>query len=75
MSSNVVQLVEIAVEYGVEHLGSNMAATTVYTVRTAPRMRYMTQLSMAAWRGYANHLLDRTKYVGSGQSAPKRAQI
>jgi len=35
----------------------------------------MTQLSMAAWRGYANLLLDRTKYVGSGQSAPNRAQI
>jgi hypothetical protein len=28
MSSNVVAMVETAVEYGVEHLGRNMAATT-----------------------------------------------
>jgi hypothetical protein len=53
MSSNVVQLVETTlVEYGAEHLGRNMAATTVNTLRTALRRRYMTQLSMAAWRGY-----------------------
>ena len=75
MSSNVVQLVETAVEYGVEHLGRNMAATTVETVRNALRRRYMTQLSMTARRGYANLLLDRTKYVGSGQLAPNRAPI
>ena len=31
MSSNVVQLVETAVEYGVEHIGRNMAAMTVDT--------------------------------------------
>jgi hypothetical protein len=37
--------------------------------------RYKTQLSMATWRGYANLLLDRTKYVGMGQAAPKRAHI
>jgi hypothetical protein len=37
MSSNVVQLVETAVEYGVEHLGRNMAATTVDKVRTVER--------------------------------------
>ena len=59
MSSNVVALVETAVKYGVEHLGWNMAATTVDTVRTSLRRRYMTQLSMAAWRGYANLLHDQ----------------
>jgi hypothetical protein len=75
MSSNVVQLVENAVEYGVEHLGRNMATTAVGTVRTALRRRYTTQLSMAAWRGYANFLLHRTKYVGSGQSAPNMAHV
>jgi hypothetical protein len=48
MSSNVVNLVETAVKYGVEHLGRNMAATTVNTVRAAMRKRYMTHLSMAA---------------------------
>ena len=62
-------------EYGVEHLGRNMAATTVDTVRTALRRRYMNQLSMAAWRGYANLLLDKTKYVGIGLSSPNKAQI
>ena len=49
-----------------EHLGRNMAATTVDTVRVALRKRYKTHLSMAAWRRYANLLLDRTKYVGTG---------
>ena len=42
MSSNVVSLVETAVENGVEHLGRNMAATTVDTVRAALRKRYIT---------------------------------
>ena len=42
MSSNVVSLVETAVEYGVEHLGRNMTATTVDRVRDALRRRYMT---------------------------------
>jgi len=75
MSSNIVQMVETAEEYGVEHLGRNMAATTVDTVRTALRRRYRTHLSMAAWRGYANLLPDKTKYVGSGQSAPNTAHV
>jgi hypothetical protein len=75
MSSNVVGLVETAVEYGVEHLGRNMAATTVDTVRTDLRMRYKTQLSMASWRGYANLLLDKTKYVGTCQLVANKAQI
>ena len=57
MSSNVVGLVETAVEYGVEHLDRNMAATTVDTVRTALRRRYMTQISMATWMRFANLLL------------------
>ena len=35
----------------------------------------MTQLYMAAWRGYANLLLGMTKYVGTGQAAPNNAQI
>ena len=62
-------------ECGVEHLGRNMAATTVDTMREALRMRYMTHLSIAAWRGYANLLLDRTKYVGTSHTSPNRAQI
>ena len=61
MSSKVVSLVETAVEYKLEHLGRNMAATTVDIARAALRRRYRTQLSMATWRGYVNLLLDMTK--------------
>jgi hypothetical protein len=75
MSSNVGELVETVVEYGVEHLGRNMAATTVETIRVALRRRYKTQLFIATWRGYANLLLVRTKYVGSGQAVHNKAQI
>ena len=66
MSSNLWALIETAVEYGVEHLGKNMGATTVDTVRLDLLRRYKTQLSMAAWRGYANLPLYRTKNVGTG---------
>jgi hypothetical protein len=75
MSSNMGELVETEIEYGVENIGRNMAATTVETVRVALRRRYKAQLSMAAWRGYANLLLERTKYVRMGQAAPNGAQI
>jgi hypothetical protein len=33
MSSNVRELIEMAVEYGVEHLGRNMAVTSMDIVR------------------------------------------
>ena len=75
MSSNIVSLVETAVEYGVEHLGRNKTATTVDRVRAALRRRYITRLLMAAWRKYANLLLDRTKYVGTCHVVANRAQI
>ncbi len=42
MSANVKEVVDMAVEYGVEHLGCTMAATTVDGVRTALRRRYRT---------------------------------
>ena len=47
MSSNVKEVVNMAVEYGVEHLDRRMAATIVDGVRTTLRRRYKTQLSMA----------------------------
>jgi hypothetical protein len=47
MSSSVKEVVNMAVEYGVEHLGRTMAATTVDGARTILRRRYMTQLSLA----------------------------
>ncbi len=65
MSANVKEVVDMAVNYGVEHLGRTMAATAVDGVRTTLRRRYMTQLFMAVWRGYANLILDRVKYVGA----------
>jgi len=47
MSSNVKEVVDMAVDYGVEHLGRTMAATTVDGVKTTLRRRYKTQWSMA----------------------------
>ena len=60
--SNVRELVEIAVEYGAEHLGRNIAAPTIDVIKATLRRRYRTQLSMAAWKGCANLVLDKTKY-------------
>ena len=65
MSSKVKGVVNMAVEYGVEHLGRTMAATTVDGVRTTLRRRYKSRLSMTVWRGYANLILVRVKYVGT----------
>ena len=61
MSSNVKDIVEITVEYGVKHVDVIMAAMTPDVVIMALRRKYITQLSLAAWRGYANLILDRTK--------------
>ena len=75
ISSNVKDFIETKVEYGVEHLGRTMAATTVDAVRTTLRRRYKTQLAMATWKGYANLMLDMTKYVGTGTVGSNKAQI
>ncbi len=75
MSANVKKVVDMAVKYGVEHLGRTMAATTVDGVRTVLRKRYRTQLSMDVWRGYANLIMDRVKYVGAGRLGPNKAQV
>jgi hypothetical protein len=53
MSSNVVAMVETAVEYGVEHLGRNIATATVDKVRTTLRRRYMTQLWRGLWTSFS----------------------
>ncbi len=74
-STNVNAVLEMAVEYGVEHLGRTMAATTVEMVKTALRRRYRTQLSTAVWRGYANMILVRVKYVGTGKMGPNKAHV
>ncbi len=64
-NTNVKVVLEMVVEYRVEHLGRTMAATTVESVKSALRRRYRTQLSTVVWRGYANLILDRVKYVGT----------
>ncbi len=47
MSTNVKEVVNMAIEYGVENLGWTMAATMVDGVRTSLRRRYRTELSVA----------------------------
>jgi len=69
MSSNVKDFIDLAVDYGAEHLGKSMAASTMDIAGQALKRRYMAQLLMASWRGYANLILDRTKYVGDGTRA------
>ena len=44
-------------------------------VRIALRRRYRTQLVMAAWKGYANLVLDMAKYVGTGTVGSNKAPI
>ena len=51
MSSNVKDFVEMAVEYGVEHLGSCMSTSTPEVLRVATRRRFGAQLCMALLRG------------------------
>jgi len=74
-STNVGEFVELAVEYGVEHLGRTMAATSVESVKAAMRRRYKTQLATSARKGYANLVWDKTKYVGTGATSVNMAQV
>jgi len=75
MSSNVKDFVDLAMDYGAEHLGKSMEASTMDTVRQALKRRYKAQLSMASWRGSANLILDRTKYAGEGIEGLNMDQI
>jgi len=74
-STNVRKFIDTAVEYGVEHMGRTLAATTVDAVRMALKRRYRTHLATAAWKGYANLVMDRTKYVGTGTTWHNKAQV
>jgi len=74
-SSDVREFIDMAVEYGEEHMGRTIATTTVDAVRMALKRRYRTQLAMAAWKGYANLVLDRTKYAGTGTTGHNKAQV
>jgi hypothetical protein len=51
-----------------------MAASTLDMVRQAFKRRNMAQLSTASWKGYANIILDSTKYVGDGIEGLNRDQ-
>ena len=64
----------MAVEYGVEHRGTSMAASTPNVIRVTLRRRFIAQLSIVAWRGYANLIFDRTKYVSTGKTGTDMAQ-
>ena len=74
-SSNVRDFVATTVEYGLNHLGGTITATTVDAVRMALRKRYRTQLGMAAWRGYVNLVLDRITYVGTWTTGSNKARV
>ena len=72
-STNVGEFVELAVEYGIKHMGRTMPATSVESVNAALRRRYKTKLATTAWKGYANLVLDMMKYVGTGAARANKA--
>ena len=74
MSSNVKDFVDMAVVYGVKHLGTSMAATTPGIIKVVLKRRYQGQLSIAAWRGYAKLITNISKYyVGKEVTGTNRA--
>ena len=62
----------MAVEYGVEHLGMSMDASTLDVLGVALSSPYKAKLF---GRGFANLVLDKTKYVGTGRAGTSRAYI
>ncbi len=65
-SACVKEYIGLAVDYREEHSGRTMAATTVEAVKTVLRRRYICKISAANnWRGLANLVPYRTKYVGT----------
>jgi len=58
-----------------EHMDRTMAATSVEAVKATLRRRYKTQIATTAWKGYANLVLDRTKYVGTGAAGINKAEV
>ena len=53
MSSAVGEMVTLAVDYGVEHLGRAIAAADIDVIRATIRRRHTSRIVMANWRGYA----------------------
>jgi hypothetical protein len=52
-----------------------MAAMTPDVARMALRRRFNAPLSLAAWRCYANLVIDNTKYVGTGVTSANKPRI
>ncbi len=75
ISSKVQDFVNRAVNYRAEHLGKSMAASTFDMVRQAIKRSHRAHLLMASWRGYANLILDRAKYVGDGSEGLNMDQL
>ena len=71
----MLRYIGLAVDYGAEHLGRTMAAIAMEAVKISLKKRYKCQISAANWRGLADLILDRTKYVGSGHIRVKRTRI
>ena len=55
-----------------EHLGRTIVATMAAAVLMALRRRYGTHLAMAAWMEYANLVMVRTTYVGTGTTGHRK---
>ena len=49
MSINIKDYINLAVDYGAEHLGRTMHATTMEAVKTTLSRRYMSQMTTAKW--------------------------
>ena len=45
----------------------------LFECKAALRRRYKTQLATTAWEGYANLVLDMTKYVGTRAARANKA--
>jgi hypothetical protein len=45
MSTNVKDYIELAVDYGAEHMGRTMACTTMEAMETTLRRRFRSKLS------------------------------
>ena len=46
----------------------HIAASDIDVIRATIRRRFMARIAMASWKGYANLILDRIKYVGAGST-------
>ena len=74
MSSAVGEMVTLAVDYGMEHLGRAIGAADIDVIRATIRRRHTSRIVMANWRGYANLIIGRSKYIGTG-STMNRMQL